>query len=296
MSNRPLPLARRIRFHAEALGFDMLAGLARLLGPDRASALSGALWRRIAPLNKRHARAAAQMRMAFPDLDEAAIAQRLDAMWDNLGRTMGESFHIGALVKDRARFEIGEDTRLAVEKARAGGAVFVSLHQGNWELAAPLLDSLGLPVAGIYQKLQNPFTERKAAAYRAPFYALGLHSKGHDTARTILKLVAGGGTVTIMADLRDLTGIAVPFFGQMAPSTAFPALVARTRGVPLFAGVVLRESGATFRVRSVEIPVPHGADRDADIRETVAAIQAQFESFIREAPAQWMWGHRRWQK
>jgi len=172
LSNRPLPLARRIRFHAEALGFDMLAGLVRLLGPDRASALSGALWRRIAPLNKRHARAGAQMRMAFPDLDEATIARQLDAMWDNLGRTMAESFHIAALVKDRARFEIDEDTRLAVEKARAGGAVFVSLHQGNWELAAPLLDSLGLPVAGIYQKLQNPFTERKAAAFRTPFYAL----------------------------------------------------------------------------------------------------------------------------
>lgn len=296
MARALLPFARLMRFRAEALGFEMLAGLARLLGPDRASAVSGAMWRRIAPLNKRHARAEAQMRQAFPDWDAATVAHHLEAMWDNLGRTMGESFHIGTLVKDRARFEIGADTLAAVEKARAEGAVFVSLHQGNWELAAPLLDSLGLPVAGIYQRLQNPFTEARAAAYRKPFYALGLHSKGHDTARTILKLVAGKGTVAIMADLRDLTGISVPFFGQMAPSTAFPALVARTRGVPLFAGVVLRERGARFRIRTVEIPVPRSADRDLDIRATVGAIQAQFEEFVRAAPEQWMWGHRRWQK
>lgn len=266
------------------------------LGPDRASALSGMAWRRFAPLNKRHARARSQMMASLPDLDEAAVEANLAAMWENLGRTAAEAFHIGALVADLGRFTIGDDTRSAVETARQRGAVFVSLHQGNWELASPLLNRLGLPVAGVYQRLQNPLVEAEASKRRLPHYALGLHSKGHETARQLLRIVSQRGTVTIMADLRDLTGIPVPFFGRPAPSTVFPALLARGREVPLFAGMVLREHGATFRVRTVEIPVARSADREADLAETTARIQACFESSIRACPGQWMWGHRRWAK
>ena len=48
----------------------------------------------------------------------------------------------------------------------------------------------------------------------------------------------------------------------------------------------------SLRVEPVEVPVT--ADRDADIVAATANLQAQFEAFIREAPEQWMWAHRRW--
>lgn len=296
MAPPPLPFAKRARFRAEALGFEALSALVQGLGPDRASAISGALWQRFAPWNKRHARAEAQMRASLPELSDAEIAANLHEMWGNLGRTSAEAFHIGALIADRNRFEIGDDTRDAVRTAQARGAVFVSLHQGNWELASPLLHAEGLPVAGVYQRLQNPYVEDSASRFRKPFYTLGLHSKGHEAARQLLRIIGGGGTVTIMADLRDLSGVYVPFFNQPAPSTGFPALLARGRDVPLFAGVVFREQGATFRVKTTEIPVARTADREADIAETTAAIQRCFEDYIRERPGQWMWGHRRWSR
>jgi KDO2-lipid IV(A) lauroyltransferase len=290
----PPPFLRRTQFRMEALGFEALSALVRALGPDRASAVSGALWQRFAPWNKRHARAEAQMRAALPELSDADIAANLREMWGNLGRTSAEAFHLGALIADKDRFVIGDDTRDAVREARTRGAVFVSLHQGNWELAAPLLQMLGLPVAGVYQKLQNPVVEEAASAFRKPFYDLGLHSKGNEAARQLLRIIGNRGTVTIMADLRDLSGNYVPFFNQPAPSTGFPALLARGRNVPLYAGVVFREKGATFRVRTTEIPVARTDDREADILETTAAIQRCFEGYIRERPGQWMWGHRRW--
>ncbi|WP_166443630.1 lysophospholipid acyltransferase family protein [Rhabdaerophilum calidifontis] len=293
----PAPaLLSALQVRAEAAGFAAAAGLIRALGPDRAGALSGLLWRRLAPLNKRHARARAHLRASLPDLPDDAVAACLAGMWDNLGRTSAEAFHLGRLVAEQERFVIDEATHEAVRAARRHGAVFVSLHQGNWELASPLLDALGLPVAGVYQRLRNPLVDAMAARTRAPFYRLGLFSKGHETARRLLRILADGGTVTIMADLRDLSGVAVPFFGRPAPSTIFPALLARGRGVPLFAGAVLREQGATFAVRTLEIPVARTGDREADLRTTTAAIQAAFEASIRARPEQWMWGHRRWER
>lgn len=293
----PSPLTSwltRAQYRLEAIGFDALSAALKGLGPDHASDLSARCWRMLAPLNKRHVRAAGHLRASMPELTEEQISAILDQMWDNLGRTSAESFHLSRLIAEHDRFEIGGDTRDAIRTARARGAVFVSLHQGNWELASPLLHTTGLPVAGVYQRLQNPLVEARASAARSPFYALGLHAKGVETARALLRILGNGGTVTIMSDLRDLSGVHVPFFGRPAPSTIFPALLARGRNTPLFAGVVLRNQGATFKVKTVEIPVQRTADREADILATTGAIQATFEGFIRENPGQWMWGHRRW--
>lgn len=287
-------MGRAAKWRLEALGLGLMQRLLQALGPDRASALSGWLWRHLAPLNKRHRRADGQLAAAMPALSGPERRTILLEMWENLGRTTAESFHLSALLADQARFEVGPETRDAIAQAKATGAVFVSLHQGNWELASPLLNALGLPVAGVYQKLQNPLAEAQALALRAPHYPLGLFAKGNDAARGLLRLVGAGGTVSIMADLRDMGGLSVPFFHRDAPSTGFPALLARTRGVPLFAGVVKRRAGATFSVEVVQIAVPETDDRQADILAATANIQKAFEGFVRAAPGQWMWGHRRW--
>lgn len=292
----PFSLFERAQFRLEATGFDLGAGLIRALGPDRAGAIGSACWRRLAPLNKRHKRAEAHLRAAMPELADEEVARILDEMWGNLGRTSVEAFHLEQLIREEERFTIAPEFHAAIRVAKARGAVFVSLHQGNWELASPLLDHHGLLVAGVYQRLRNPIVDERATSARGPFYKLGLYAKGNETARRLLRIVGDHGTVTIMADLRDLSGVNVPFFGQPAPSTLFPALLARGRDVPIFAGVVLRREGATFDAKVVEVPVSRSGDRETDLTETSAAIQRQFEAFIRAKPGQWMWGHRRWKR
>lgn len=281
-------------FGAEYAGFRAAGGLIQALKVDQASALSGALWRQFAPLNKRDARARTNLAASIPALNEAKREACITAMWDNLGRTAAEAFHLPALLAEEDRFTVPPEVREAIAVASRHGAVFVSLHLGNWELAAPLAARLGLPVAGVYQRLRNPLVDGYVTAMRGTHYPLGLYPKGHETARRLLKTISEGGTATIMADLRDLAGVRVPFFGQLAPSTPFPALLARGRGVPLFAGAIFRVQGATFHAEMVEIPVTKSADREADITETTARMQSTFEAFIRKSPGQWMWGHRRW--
>ena len=38
----------------------------------------------------------------------------------------------------------------------------------------------------------------------------------------------------------------------------------------------------------------NSTDRDADVLNATANLHARFEEFVREAPEQWMWAHRRW--
>ena len=115
-----------------------------------------------------------------------------------------------------------------------------------------------------------------------------------------LRVVPQGGAssqIALKGDvLRDLAGLRVPFFGRPAPSTPFPALLARARGVPLFAGAMIRRDGVCFEAEMMEISVDRSKDREADLFATTARIQAAFEALIRAHPGQWMWGHRRWER
>jgi len=80
----------------------------------------------------------------------------------------------------------------------------------------------------------------------------------------------------------------------LATTALFPALLCRTGDATLIAARVIRTKGVHFVIEVERVAVPQTQDRDADIIEATASIQALFEKWIREHPEQWMWSHRRW--
>lgn len=280
-----------LRYRLEYAGFRLVAALVRALPLETASGLSAFLWRTFAPLLRRHSRSVANLRAAFPEKSEAECDQIARRMWDTLGRVFAESFHLekiaaqGRIVVDEASVALLPADRRFVAAAA---------HQGNWELAAAALGTLGGVGAGIYQRLKNPLVEDYVRKMRLPLYPGGLWPKQEDAGRRALRHVRNGGVLATMADLRDHTGIMVPFFGRPAPTSTFPALAARMTSAPLYAVEIVREPGVRFRIALTRIDVPATDDRQADIAQATAMLHAQFEDFIRRNPDQWMWAHRRW--
>ncbi|MGB6229338.1 MAG: lipid A biosynthesis acyltransferase, partial [Litorimonas sp.] len=85
MSDR-ITVAHRV----EALGYDALTGLLRLLPFRFVSGLGGAVLRLIGPLTSKHRIARTNLRIAFPDAPESEINRLLRDQWDNTGRTFAE--------------------------------------------------------------------------------------------------------------------------------------------------------------------------------------------------------------
>lgn len=288
-----LSTSKKLRYAVEYGVFRLVAGLIRVLPVEAASAASGWVWRTFAPYLSRHRRAVLHLAAAFPDKTCAEIEQIARAMWANLGRTFAEAFHLDDFAQgDRVSFE--NEAAYDALAQRQGGAIFCSLHAGNWELAAIGGRRAGLRTAGVYQQIKNPCVDAFVTRQRAQLYPGGLYSKAPETATVLMRHARKGGAVAMLADLRDRKGEAVPFFGRPAPSTVFPALLARSLDLPLYAVRVLREPGARFRISFEPVPVPRSDDRKADIRAATAALQATFERYVRAAPDQWMWAHRRW--
>ena len=282
----------RLRYRLEYVTFRALAAVATALPLDRASAVSGFLWRLFAPRLGRQKRALDNLALAMPETTEAERRRIALAMWDNLGRTFAEFFHVQQILAEQ---RVAIEPLEKFEAIVAGGPFVVcTLHLGNWELASQAGLRFGLPLAGVYQRLTNPLVDGWLYEHRRPLYPGGLFDKSPATSRALIKLSRAGGYPAFVADLREGRGVAVPFFGRPASSNPFPALIARVAGIPLYAAAVVRTKGAHFVMRIEPVEVPRGDDRDADVLATTAAVQARFEQFIRDNPEQWMWAHRRW--
>ena len=281
-----------LRHRIEYVAFAALAAVAAALPLDWASAVSGFLWRLIAPRLARQKRALDNLALALPETTEAERRRIVAAMWENLGRTFAEFFQLHQILTEQ---RVVLEPLEKFEAIAAGGPFVVcTLHLGNWELAAQAGQRFGLPLAGVYQKLTNPLVDRWLYQHRRPLYPGGLFDKSPATSRALIKLSRAGGYPCFVADLREGRGVQVPFFGRPVWSNPFPALVARVAGVPLYAAAVVRTKGAHFIMRIEPVEAPRSDDRNADVLATTAAIQARFEQFIRDTPEQWMWAHRRW--
>ena len=269
--------------------------MVRGLTLETASRGGALVWRWLAPLNKRHRRADEQLRLAYPERDAAWRSRTLRDVWSNLGATFAESFLLDRLVAAPDRFSVVASEELdAALSDQEQGVVLACLHTGNWEVAIMPVVWLNRRPAGIYQKIRNPLVDADIRASRAGLFSGGILEKGASTARQALRIAKAGGVVGIMSDLRDRRGVAVDFFGRPAPSTPFPATIARMTGATLVAARVVRTGPARFVVEGAIVDVPRTASREADITRSTQDLHAVFERWIREHPGQWMWGHRRW--
>ncbi len=284
---------RNLQYRLEYAVFRAVAWIATALPVETASNLSARLWGWIAPLLKRHSRALNHLRLAFPEKSEAERKAIALDMWRTLGRIFAEAFHIDEILdSNRVVFEnVDELTTLGVAEM---GAIGCGAHLGNWEVAASMAGALHLDAMGIYQRIKNPHVDAHVRAMRARLYPAGLLPKEPATGLKAIRHVRNGGALVMLADLRDRNGKPVPFFGLPAPSTSFPAMLARTLDRPLLAVQVIREPGVRFRVRGVLVDVPRTDNRDADVERATENLQRTLEGFIRQNPSQWMWAHRRW--
>jgi Kdo2-lipid IVA lauroyltransferase/acyltransferase len=287
-----MTLSNPLRHRLEHIVFRAAQAAATALPLEAVSLSSGLAWRLIAPHLHRQERALNNLKLAYPELSLKERKRIAAAMWENLGRTFGEAFHLSEIAaQKRVRFEPMEQLD---EIIRGGPCVVCGLHLGNWELVAYASKLMGASFTGVYQRLSNPLVDEETRKLRAFLYEGGLLPKTPVTARALMKTAKSGGYPAFLADLRDDNGAAVPFFGAPALSTVFPALLARKTGLPLYAGAAFREPKVRFVIRAARVEVPHTSDHAADAIAGTAALHAQFEAFIRQAPEQWMWAHRKW--
>lgn len=181
----------------------------------------------------------------------------------------------------------------ALERGR--GALILTGHLGNWEMAGASLAARGMPVYAVARRQGNPLFDRYLNRTRSRM-GLRVIEEGHAVKRVVDELRAGN-VVALVADQNVRKGGAfVDFFGHPASTVRGPALFALRSGAPVLVGAMLRREGRPGWYRGVveALDVERTGSRDADVERLLGEFSRVLEKIVRGAPEQYFWQHKRW--
>jgi len=274
-----------------------VAALERLsfAGAGRIGARIGGLG--FAPLKIRRAVVERQLRAAFPERDEDDIERIARAAYAHLGRTSIEtailpSYNTAEIL---SMFESVQGWDLVEKNLALGkGLILVTGHLGNWELGGAYIAARGLPIDAVARHMANPLFDRYLTRTRERIGMSVVHDE--EAVRRVPRALRGGRAVAFLFD-QGAVGLAstwVPFFGRFAKTPRGPAVFALRLGAPVMFGVALRQPSGRYQLSFEQVEVVDTGDREADVDRIVAEYSAVLERWIRRAPEQYLWHHRRW--
>ena len=288
-------MMRKIGWGLEAALAFILWGLFAALPVALGSAIMGRLSRAVGPHLAVSNVARTNLRNALPDLDDRRIETIVADMWDNIGRVAAEFPHIDTLIRHHVEVVGAEHCHAQRDDGRPG--LFISAHYGNWELAGAQVCHEGIPITLVYRAANNPWVEKLYQRGRTASAFGGQIPKGAQGARMALDVLRKGGHLGMLVDQKMNDGMAVPFFGRDAMTAPAVARMALKYRCPVVPTRVQRLQGCRFRITFYPpMDLPDSGNTQADTLELMTRINTILEGWIREAPAHWLWLHRRWPK
>ena len=262
---------------------------------DAVSDFGAWLARRLGPLTSAHHVAETNLRIAFPEADDAQIARLLRAQWEQLGRWAAEFPVLHKIIADPARVEVVGADRLTAIRDGAGPVVFISGHFSSFEIMPAAILHAGIDCWITGRATNNPYINARILRQRRRYGVTQFAPKGAKGTRDLLRALGRGESVALMNDQKFNGGVAAPFFGVLCHTAPGPSTFALRFGLPLQPMSVQRTTKARFRVVAHEpIVLEDTGDRDADIKTGVRRINAFVEDRVRERPTEWFWVHKRW--
>lgn len=260
-------------------------GLQRMLGTAM-----GALLLRVAGSRRRAA--ARNLEVCFPELDATARERLLRENFAALGVGVFEFARAwwGSVAPMRRSVRIEGLENLAAARAGGRGVLLVSGHFTTLEICGRLLCD-HVPLAGMYRLHDAPAMEWAVKRGRLR-YASAMFGK--DELRAIVRHLKQGGLLWYAPD-QDMQGkdtVFAPFFGIPASTITATHQLARLTGAAVVPFFHRREGGRyVLRIAPALADFP-SADAAAD----TARVNAAIEAMAREAPAQYLWVHRRFKR
>lgn len=284
--------------YAQYYGIRGSVAALRRLSFERASAIGesiGTLGYR--PLGIRRAVVERQVSAAFPGLTQPEVERIARASYASLGRTTIETTLLPTYSREQV-LELVESTEGwgHVDRALAEGRglMIVTGHLGNWELGGSYLAARGIPLEAVARRMENPLFDAYLTETRRRIGMTVIHDA--DAVRRVPRAMREQHAVAFLVD-QGAVGLAstwVPFFGRYAKTPRGPAVFALRLEAPLLFACALRQPSGRFVIHFEPVPVQRTGTLDADVDRIVASYTSTLERWVRRAPEQYFWQHRRW--
>lgn len=180
--------------------------------------------------------------------------------------------------------------------ATGNGVILAAPHYGSWELLNQWL-AHKTPIAILYAPSGSDVGDAFLNLVRGGDRVTQVRADGATGVRTLLRILKQGGVIGILPDQQPKVGDGeyAPFFGYPALTMTLLSKLAIKTQAPVLMAYCER---ADVEVPSYEIHIePADADiHNADIGESVAALNRSVESVARRDLLQYQWTYKRFTK
>lgn len=205
----------------------------------------------------------------------------------HFGRYLVEFFTMHEVKDPGIRLEGDEHLARALRAGR--GAIALTAHLGNWELAAVTVRRMGIPLTAVALPHQDPRMDRLFNQQRQRC-GVDVIPLGPDAAQLSLRLLRRGSVLGLLGD-REFTqhGIAVPVGNGQLLLPSGPAILSLRSQAPMVPLFLLREGVWKFRF-CIEPPIWPSArgSTTASIRQLTGTYAAVLERYLKRFPDQWL--------
>jgi Kdo2-lipid IVA lauroyltransferase/acyltransferase len=238
------------------------------------------------------------LRLAFPDWTEAQRKEVMRKTVRKLGWMAAEFARLPRLTKQNIENVVileGHENFLEGQR-RGKGVLYLTGHIGAWELSSFAHALYGYPLHYMARPLDNKRLDALVNQYRCSSGNKPIFK--NESARVMLKILKGSGTIGILADQNTMPeeGVFVDFFGKSACTTTGIARVALHTGAAVVPGYAYwDETIQKYRLRfEPSLELIRTGDTERDVFENTQRFSKVIEEIIRKHPDQWVWVHKRW--
>lgn len=267
------------------------------LSPERASAVTSAVFRVLGPHSNKAKAVRRNLRVIYPEHTEQEINAIGKNIFSYFGVAAAELIKMRQIWEERdQRIEFDLSAAAQSHLDRGQATVFVTAHVGAWQLTNLISLHQGLVITTVYAAESNPALQRMFLQLRDAFGVKLLPSEAG--VRPLMKELADGNSIGLAVDTRLDSGEPIPFFGVDALTNITAARLALRSKAALIPIRAERTTPGCFRI-SVYDPIEADAtisDNNQRAIAMTAEVNQHFEKWIKETPEQWMCLKRRWPK
>ena len=150
------------------------------------------------------------------------------------------------------------------------------------------------PLASIVRKLDNPYLDKATKNFRT-LSGNKIFYRDESPLKFVRELKNNGSVAVMMDQNTAKGGVFVDFFGKKAATPRSLALLSYRFGTPVLPLFCYPTDKGTYRIEyGPEIQLEKSGNKKNDLLKWTQNYQLFIEKIIRENPASWMCGHRRW--
>lgn len=231
--------------------------------------------------------------LCFPELSTKKIDELSKRHWRLLGRSLVEKsiIWLGSVRQLSKMIEVRSEVNLSDRKPR----ILVNIHftgiEGSIILSA-LAKEKGWPrTSGFFQRMKNPFFNRKIIEWRNRFGGNSIDRQGNSL--EIIREIRKGNFIIIAPDI-DLglkDSLFVPFFGIQTNTITAVSRLAKISGAEVCMMVTTLKTDESGYICTISKPLDHFPSDDS--QADTARLNLIFEKEIRLRPAEYYWVHKR---